>query len=504
MASEYAWSRQDNDRPEQCSTLKDNNQTQTNCMRCVEGYGDQIITLDPITGAESRGDAAVPKLPGGINPSSFFFTMVSISVLFQAITFISIGAMGDYGNFRRRGLVAASTFGGLVTCCYIFVPASSSLYWLGGVLIMLANISLGVSVVFYNSYLPLMVDDSPEVREAIEAASTGLKGEDDVRAAQEKASSEYSSKGQMWGYIGGTTCLVLSFIVITVLTILGVSNWWALGIGSALSGVWWLAFSAYSFVRLPERPGPPVPKDINILTIGWVRTYRLLAHVRKEQPKTALFLILFFFFSDGYTTIATVSVIFASRELCLGIVTLSAMAMIVPLFAAVGGWAWFKIQCSTGWSTKSVLVLNLCLLAILPMWGCIGYFSEDVGLRTAPEMYVLAVWFGFFLGAAQAYGRALFSELIPQGHEADMFALFEITDKGSSWLGPLVTSIILQQTGKIRPVLIYLLCAMVVPALMLHHLDLSGSIESARMGAKKSSGGGEEAEEQNAAKENSK
>jgi hypothetical protein len=33
--------------------------------------------------------------------------------------------------------------------------------------------------------------------------------------------------------------------------------------------------------------------------------------------------------------------------------------------------------------------------------------------------------------------------------------------KGSSWLGPLVASVILQQTGKIRPVLIYLLCAMV-------------------------------------------
>lgn len=77
-------------------------------------------------------------------------------------------------------------------------------------------------------------------------------------------------------------------------------------------------------------------------------------------------------------------------------------------------------------------------------------------------------------------GRALFSELIPEGHEADMFALFEITDKGSSWLGPLVASIILQQTGKIRPVLIYLLCAMVLPALLLHRLDLTESIKSAR------------------------
>jgi hypothetical protein len=86
-------------------------------------------------------------------------------------------------------------------------------------------------VVFYNSYLPLMVDDAEEVRDAAAAAATGVKGEDDVRAAQEKVSSEYSSKGQMWGYIGGTACLVLSFILITGMTLGGVSTWWSLGIG---------------------------------------------------------------------------------------------------------------------------------------------------------------------------------------------------------------------------------------------------------------------------------
>ena len=41
---------------------------------------------------------------------------------------------------------------------------------------------------------------------------------------------------------------------------------------------------------------------------------------------------------------------------------------------------------------------------------------------------------------AQAFGRAVFSELIPKGHESDMFALFEITDKGSSWMGPLIAA----------------------------------------------------------------
>ena len=176
LASEYAWSQQGSDRPEYCTTLKDENKTQTDCLRCVEGHGDRLITVDPITGVESQRDTEVLKLPGGINPTSFLFTMVSISVLFQAITFITVGSLGDYGNFRRRGLVAASTFGGVATCCYIFVPASPSLYWLGGLLIILANISLGVSVVFYNSYLPLMVDDSEEVRDAVGASASGVKG----------------------------------------------------------------------------------------------------------------------------------------------------------------------------------------------------------------------------------------------------------------------------------------------------------------------------------------
>ena len=31
--------------------------------------------------------------------------MISISVLFQAIVFITVGSLGDYGDYRKRGLV---------------------------------------------------------------------------------------------------------------------------------------------------------------------------------------------------------------------------------------------------------------------------------------------------------------------------------------------------------------------------------------------------------------
>ena len=44
----------------------------------------------------------------------------------------------------------------------------------------------------------------------------------------------------------------------------------------------------------------------------------------------------------------------------------------------------------------------------------------------------------------QAFGRALYADLSLPGHEAEFFALYEITDRGSSWLGPLVAAAILQ------------------------------------------------------------
>jgi len=62
------------------------------------------------------------------------------------------------------------------------------------------------------------------VREAEAAAASGMVGEDEVRAAQEKVSSEYSSNGVMWGYIGGSACLALSLLVVVALTLSGVSS----------------------------------------------------------------------------------------------------------------------------------------------------------------------------------------------------------------------------------------------------------------------------------------
>ena len=49
------------------------------------------------------------------------------------------------------------------------------------------------------------------------------------------------------------------------------------------------------------------------------------------------------------------------------------------------------------------------------------------------------------IGAVQSYSRTMFCDLLIPGKEAEFFALFEITDKGSSWLGPCSYSLLINR-----------------------------------------------------------
>ena len=54
------------------------------------------------------------------------------------------------------------------------------------------------------------------------------------------------------------------------------------------------------------------------------------------------------------------------------------------------------------------------------------------------ELLFVSVVYGLAYGVIASYSRSLFGQLIPPGYETQFFGLFEITDKGSSWMGPIV------------------------------------------------------------------
>ena len=71
-------------------------------------------------------------------------------------------------------------------------------------------------------------------------------------------------------------------------------------------------------------------------------------------------------------------------------------------------------------------------------------------LRTAGQFFVLGAVIAIVLGGSQALSRALYSLMIPKGQEAEYFSLYEVSERGTSWLGPLLFGLALQFTGSYR------------------------------------------------------
>jgi UMF1 family MFS transporter len=97
----------------------------------------------------------------------------------------------------------------------------------------------------------------------------------------------------------------------------------------------------------------------------------------------------------------------------------------------------------------------------------------------ATQFYLLAVVIGFVLGGTQALSRSLFSQLIPAGKEAEYFGFYEISDRGTSWLGPFLFALTYQLTESYRYAIFSLVFFFVAGGILLARLDLRRAIVEA-------------------------
>ena len=86
------------------------------------------------------------------------------------------------------------------------------------------------------------------------------------------------------------------------------------------------------------------------------------------------------------------------------------------------------------------------------------------------------------MGGLSSYCRSFFGLLIPPGNEAAFYALYAITDKGSSAVGPAVVGAIVDSTGQIRPAFIFLAILIALPAPLILMVDADkGRDDAARV-----------------------
>lgn len=351
----------------------------------------------------------IPVLAG-----SFFPYMVSLSVLLQVFFLPVLGAVADYSHLKRQFLAFFAYAGAFATMGMYFLQGDN--YLLGGGLFLVANLSFGAAIVFYNAFLPEIA--SPEDRDKV------------------------SSQGWALGYLGGGLLLAFNLVFVQFLSEpLGVSTGHAVRISLLSAGLWWAIFTVIPLLILKQRRATKsLPPGEYYVTIG----FRQLAHTLRQLPhfpQTLLFLLAYLLYNDGIQTIIALSATFGAAELGLENATLIQVILMVQ-FVAFGGALFFnKVADWAG--TKRAILISLVI------WLGVTVYTYGF-LRSATQFFILAAFIAIVLGGSQALSRSLFSLMIPRGQEAEYFSLYEISERGTSWLGPLFFGLTLQLTGSYR------------------------------------------------------
>ena len=93
------------------------------------------------------------------------------------------------------------------------------------------------------------------------------------------------------------------------------------------------------------------------------------------------------------------------------------------------------------------------------------------------SLFIFGLIHGLLIGAVQSYTRTLFVQLIPSGCESQFFSLYEISDKGSSWIGPIVLAVISQYVS-IRYGFLYIIGVLIISTILLQFVNISKNFDT--------------------------
>jgi UMF1 family MFS transporter len=409
--------------------------------------GEYITSL----AQKAVGDNGPVIVLGGtvlVTAKSLFSYSVAASVLLQVFFLPVLGAMADHTHLKKK-LLGVFCYIGAVSCSLLFF-IHDGLYFAGAILFIISNLGAGASVVFFNAFLPDITTEDRRDR--------------------------VSSWSFAAGYFGGFVTLVIGGVLLFSSGSLGISTEFAARLCFLFAGIWWGGFAVITLLLLRNRPPQrEAPEGQGFIAAGLselAATFKELFRLRR----TLQFLIAYLLYNDGIQTVIAMAAVFLSQELFVarGLETdrkvLLISFLIAQAVAFVGSLVFERIAHWT--STKSAILITLIIWSAIVIYGY-GF------LETVTEAYIMSGAIGFVLGGSQALSRSLFSQMIPKGRESAFFGIYAISERGTSWIGPLVFGFVAQETDSYRPAILALIFFFVVGSVILLFTDTSRAIHEA-------------------------
>jgi MFS transporter, UMF1 family len=274
------------------------------------------------------------------------------------------------------------------------------------------------------------------------------------------------------GYLGGGLLLLgnLALLMLMADTALAVR----LSLLSA--GAWWLIFTYIFPQRMlrQRRPQRQLPPGAGFVSTSLRQLRRTLLEMHRKYPMTLRYLIAYLVYNDGIQTVIVVATSFAFQELGVANETLLLLVLMIQ-FIAFGG-AFFFGWLAARIGTKPAIMSSLVVWSGLVIYAYLFLYTET-------QLFVVGVVLALVLGGSQALSRSLYSQMIPPTQEAEFFGFYEISERGTSWLGPLAFGAAVMITGSQRVAIVTLIFFFVAGLLLLSRVDVARAIAEAGQGS---------------------
>lgn len=385
---------------------------------------------------------------GAITAKSMTTAATTVGVMLQALLMILLGALADFSNLRKFFMILLCYAGVAAGSLLFFIEGNN--YLLGCLLLIFSNVCIATSLVFYNAYLGDITTE--DQRDKISARGFGV------------------------GYLGGAVMLALNLVLLQNAESLGLSTGFAVRLCLLSAALWWGSFALITFALLKSRGSSrEIPEGQNFATVAISEigtTFRQLIKLRY----TLFFLLAYLFYNDGIQTVIYQASIFVDQELFVAKGLPSSPSFLILLFlvtqlvAMIGSFFW-------AWLAQKIGSKRTILISLI-WWAGVVIFAYGF-LREAWQAWFLGAAIGFVLGGTQALSRSMYSMMIPKGREASFFSFYEISERGTSWMGPLVFSIVVASTNSYRQAILALIVFFIVGSIILFFTDTDRAIHEA-------------------------
>lgn len=375
---------------------------------------------------------------------------ISLAGLIIALLGPVLGSIADQGRRRKPWIAVFTVLCVVATGLLWFIEPHTSFLIPALILVGIGTVASEFAFIFYNAMLPDLVNN--------------------------RQMGRWSGWGWGLGYAGGLACLIVSLFVFVQAD----SPPFGLDPNAAehvratfvLVAVWYLLFAIPLFIWTPDVRGTGMGMK-KAVTQGLQQLRNSISNVR-NYSNILKFLFARMFYMDGLTTIFSFGGIYAAGTFNMSEEQVIMFGIALNVMAGLGAFLFSWIDDRRG--SKFTILSSLGGL-LIPTILILFVTSNQ-------WFWILGMFLGIFVGPVQAASRTFMGRLAPAEIRNEMFGLFALSGKITSFLGPLLVGWLTYWAGSQRvgmsAIVLFLLMGFILLLSVKERSDLTSSPKNSK------------------------